>query len=407
MVASCLKNQEDYFDKSPSTRLQQTIEDVQQLLRSSEYGWEFEYYPHGELAYGGIVYLVKFDSLEATVSCSLIPDSTVTSYYRMTNDNGPVLTFDTYNDLLHYFSTPSSSEYEAKGGEFEFVVNDYTEDVITLYGKKTHNTMYLRRLTSSPDDYAERTVGIYDNFIKDFTGSAEGSFDVLSRKLTLKGSDSHIAFAFTDRGIHLYRPILIDGVTVQTFEYDAEASQLRALDEGAEGITLQGEPMPSDIMRFSEYASRYILRYDKGSSTATIELVPNRLEGNYRLRGLSPMYELVLNYDTETGELILGPQIVGDIDGSSVYFATYGSGIWIGDNCSFTIKWNGNRFYPRFNFSPTNSNALNCDGGLLIYLFYNSSGNLSVGILDDPNWLTNGSQQFRSLTSLNRKTRLE
>ncbi|MBQ9285249.1 MAG: DUF4302 domain-containing protein [Bacteroidaceae bacterium] len=401
VMTSCFKDQEDYFDKSPSKRLQQTLEDVQQLLRSAEYGWEFEYYPHGELAYGGIVYLVKFDSLEASVSCSLIPDSTATSYYRMTNDNGPVLTFDTYNPLLHYFSTPSASEYEAKGGEFEFVVNDISDDLITLYGKKTHNTMYLRRLTSSPDDYAERTVAIYDNFIKGFAGSAEGNFDVLLRKLTLRDSDNPVAFAFTNRGIHLYHPIRINGVEVQSFEFDSETRQLKALDEGTEDIILQGERQPTDIMRFSEYASRYLLRYDKGSSTATVELVPNRLEGNYRLRGLSPMYELLLNYDDETGVLTLGPQIVGDIDGNSVYFATYGSGIWIGENSSFTIKWNGNRFYPTFNFEPTFPDRYDCESALLITLAETATG-YAAAIVDKSEWATNGSCIFLNIVSLSK-----
>ena len=130
LFTSCLKNQEDFFDDSASTRMTNTINKTKEILRNSEYGWEFEYYPDRDLSYGGLVYTVKFDSLDATIACSLIPDSTVTSYYRVTNDNGPVLTFDTYNPLMHYFATPSAGEYEAKDGDFEFVIEKLGDDEI-------------------------------------------------------------------------------------------------------------------------------------------------------------------------------------------------------------------------------------------------------------------------------------
>ena len=164
-TTSCTSEVDDYFPQSASQRLAATTDRARQILRSAEYGWEFEYYPGSDLAYGGMVYTVRFDSLTATVGCSLIPDSTATSLYRLTNDNGPVLTFDSYNSLLHYFATPSTEEYEAKGGDFEFVIDSLSEDFISLYGKKTRNTMYLRRLTASPDEYAEKTISIFDHFV--------------------------------------------------------------------------------------------------------------------------------------------------------------------------------------------------------------------------------------------------
>ncbi len=398
VMTSCFKQQEDFFDEPASARLQNTMDNVKSILRSAEYGWEFEYYPGSEIEYGGIIYLLKFDSLTVDVACSLIPDSVETSYYRMTNDNGPVLTFDSFNNLIHYFSTPSSGEYEAKGGEFEFVVNKISEDEITLYGKKTHNTMYLRRLTAPSDDYASQTINIFDNFVKGFEGDAEGTFDLVNRRMYLRGDSLGVPFTFNDKGIRFYRPISIAGVRVQALDFDTESLELTGQANDGASLTLTGVPFPNDIMHFGDYAGRYTMRYQNGDASATVEFVPNRLECNYRLRGLSPMYELVMSFDYDTGDMILGPQVVGQYGGTSVYFATYGSGVWVAPECSFTIRWNKNRFYPNFTFSPTNP-RYDCTSALLITLYELDEG-YGAQILDDAAWATNGSCIFLNIVSL-------
>ena len=414
LTAACTDEVKDTFDRSATARLSATIDHARSVLRSAEYGWEFEYYPSATLDYGGIVYTVRFDSLTATVGCSLVPDSTVTSHYRLTNDNGPVLTFDTYNELLHYYATPSSGEYEAKGGEFEFVIDSIGDDLITLYGKKTGNTMYLRRLQASPDDYAARTISIYDNFVDSLAGTVgtaevQASCDPVNRALmVVAGTDTiGLHYTYTERGIRLYRPLRLGGVSVQSFDYDTTTRLLTSTDGGATA-SLQGQPYAADFMNFARYEGDYSLVYEGGS--ADVRLTPNRLEGTYLLQGLSPKYDLVLHYDPVSGNLLLGSQVIGEFGGNTVYWVCYDytdGYLSLTDEGQFTISWNGNRFYPRLNFAPTNPKVLNCDGGLLVYLYYNDQGNLAAGIVDDPDWLTNGTMQFRALKSLNRKTRLE
>ena len=412
LLSSCLKDQDDYFSESPSERLVNTMQHVKQLLRSAEYGWEFEYYPHSSLAYGGIVYTVKFDSLTATVACSLVPDSTYTSYYKMTNDNGPVLSFDTYNPLLHYFSTPSATEYEAKGGEFEFVVDSIADDQIVLYGKKTRNTMYLRRLTAPADDYSAKTIRIFDNFVERFTGTiggieTEGKFNLSSKRLVVATPTDTITncFTYTDYGIRFYRPMRIGNATVQTFAFDPETQQLTCLDKGYESITLQGIPFDEQTMALKDYAGNYALRYD-GTKSARVSITVNRIDGSLILSGLSPMYNLQLTYDYDTGDLKLSPQVVGEYNGRTVYFVSYGSDgghVWLADDASFTIKWNKNKYYPAFNFQATNPQLYNCDSALLVMVYTNEEGQLTAAVMDDGAWLTNNSpliQNIRSLTKL-------
>ena len=412
---ACTNEVEDYFDQTAFARLMSTIDHARQVLRSAEYGWEFEYYPGSTLSYGGIVYTVRFDSLAATVSSSLIADSTVTSYYRLTNDNGPVLTFDTYNELFHYYSTPSSSEYQAKGGEFEFVIDSIADDFISLYGKKTHNTMYMRKLKASPNDYAARTIDIYDHFVDSIVGNIgtaemQAKCNPTNRSITVMsgGDTTTVHYTYTNRGIRLYRPLRLGGLSVQTFDFNTESNLFTCTDPGITDVQLQGIPYSGNFMNFSRYEGDYILAYEGAS--VDVKLTPNRMEGTYILSGLSPKYTLTLRYDAETGDLRLGSQVVGESNGRTVYWVCfdYVDGyLSLYDEGQFTIRWNGNRFYPRFNFSATNPNVLNCNGGLLIYLYYNDAGNLAAAVLDDTAWLTNGSQQFRGLASLNRKTRLD
>ena len=414
-TTSCSPGVDDYFDQPASARLAATIDRARQVLRSADYGWELEYYPGTTLAYGGIVYTVRFDSLTATVGCSLIPDSTVTSHYRITNDSGPVLTFDTYNDLLHYYSTPNSGEYQAKGGEFEFVIDSIADDYISLYGKKTGNTMYLRKLTDNPADYAAKTIDIYDHFVDSLSGNIgtteiQAKCNPTTRSINVVADTDtfNVYYTYTDRGIRLYRPLNVGGISVQTFDFDTATCLLTCSDPGLTDVTLQGIPYGSDFMSYPRYEGDYILSYD--AYNVDVHLAPNRLEGTYLLEGLSEKYSLVLHYDSGTGNLLLGSQVVGESQGRPVYWVCYdyeNGYLSLNDEGQFTISWNGNRFYPRFNFSTTNANVLNCTGGLLIYLFYNADGNLAAGILDDPEWLTNGTMQFRDLKSLNRRTRME
>ena len=418
-TTSCTSEVDDYFDQPASQRLAATVSRAQQILRSAEHGWELEYYPGSSLAYGGMVYTVKFDSLTATVGCSLIPDSTDTSLYRITNDNGPVLSFDSYNTLLHYFSTPSSNEYEAKGGEFEFVIDSLSNDFVRLYGKKTRNTMYLRRLTASPDEYAQRTIRIFDHFVDSIRGNIgtaaiEAKTNPTTRSINIvSGRDTFdVHYTYTDRGIRLYRPFTLGGVSVQSFDFDTETQVLTCSDPGQEGITLEGIAYPSDFMSYAKYEGEYILSYGS-NATAGVYLAPNRMEGTYLLKGLSAKYDLVLHYDPATGDLLLGSQVIGESDGSAIYWScvNYDNGkitnITTTDEGQFTIHWNGNRFYPRFNISATNPAQNYVNSAVLIYLYYGDNGTLYAGLFNNSEWLTNGSYLFNDLKSLNRKGRME
>ena len=105
LMTSCLKDDDEVFSESASQRLQKALDEARTVLRSSEKGWVMDYYVGDDSSYGGYAFTVKFDSLTVTASSELTKGA-ATSYYKLTTDNGPVLTFDTYNDVLHALATP-------------------------------------------------------------------------------------------------------------------------------------------------------------------------------------------------------------------------------------------------------------------------------------------------------------
>ena len=426
-ISSCTSEVDDTFPQSASVRLQDAMERAKDALASAEYGWELEYYPGSDLAYGGVIYTIRFDGQRAAVQCSLVPGQTETSLYKVSNDQGPVLSFDTYNSLLHYYATPSSAEYEAKGGDFEFIIDSVGQDAIKLRAKKAHQVMYLRRLNAPADGYADQTVRIFDHFadsIRGIIGSipVKGKFDLTTKSLALTVSAPsertfRIPFAFTSNGIRLYAPVTIGGVTIHSLAYDIDTRLFTAADQAAAtssanpaDLTLQGVPYGADYMSYPMYEGDYTLVYD-GNKSVSVTLVPNRLEGNYRLRGLSGKYELIMQYHPADGTLTLGSQQVGEKDGNPVYFVCYdadqtGGGLSLIDEQQFTITWNKNRFYPVYTFSATNPKVNNCNSSLLIYLYYGDDDTLTASLVDDTEWLTAGTPQLRNIKQLNKKSRI-
>ena len=152
LFQSCTSDQDDIFSNSSSLRMQEVLDKAKAALTGNDNGWALDYYPDRNLTYGGIAYAIQFNGTVATVF-SQEADKSEKSLYKLTNDDGPVLSFDTYNSLMHAYATPSPSEYEAKDGDFEFIIMDIQNDLITLKGKRSGNLMYMHRLSQSAREY--------------------------------------------------------------------------------------------------------------------------------------------------------------------------------------------------------------------------------------------------------------
>ena len=149
---SCLKDQADKFDEPSSARMQAYLENVRDILEYvTDEGWVMDYYPGS--AYAGISVALKFTSQEVTAVSEKDPFTEETSTFKLTTDDGPVLSFDTYNKIIHEYATPSSTKYQAKGGDFEFDILKVSEEEIVLRGKRSRNYCFLHPLDESIEDY--------------------------------------------------------------------------------------------------------------------------------------------------------------------------------------------------------------------------------------------------------------
>ena len=256
LLQSCLKDQEDTFDKSSAVRSQEYMQNAKNVLTGSQYGWVFEYYPESNQTFGGYTYTLKFENEKVTVMAEqdLSDDNkSVTTYYSIKNDFGPVLSFDTYNELIHFFSTPSKSMYQGYQGDFEFVLDSIGTDIIKVHGKRSQNVMYLYKLTEPAETYLEKLNKMSGSFFIDSSqgsiGSNEFDLDYRQVKFTASGTSQTRAYNYTDKGIRLYEPIVINGKKLSNFAYDDDTMTLSCLDADATDVKMNGKLISDYILR--------------------------------------------------------------------------------------------------------------------------------------------------------------
>lgn len=374
-VQSCLFEQADIFDEPSSQRLATAMDNAEKALINSEYGWLFEIYPQSSQSYGGYAFVCKFkEDHTVDVYTELAADLSdcCTSYYKMTNDNGPTLIFDTYNDYMHFFSTPSSSAYQAYQGEFEFVVTDIASDIISVRGPQTGNKMYLRKLTEPAADYLAKLLPVEDRIVfAGFKGNVNGvdvsaSIDIDNRQTTFTVGEETFkrAYVITDEGMRLYQPVKVGEAELLSFAISEDAKTVTSTDGSTKGTSF-ATFFPEGYRQYGDYAGNYIFKYDRGEFPVT--LIPSGDGVHYQMRGVTTHYDFVLTWSKAKGNISLLSQMLYDIDnpGELLMYngkylgltpcspsnATGTSGYLSFDTkCGMCTKWNGDEVHPVYTF---------------------------------------------------------
>ena len=213
MATSCIDNTEEMvFEESSSDRIQNAISEYKDLLTSSENGWVVEYYAGIDQSNGGFNFVMKFnEDLTSNVLMELAFDDSQSNMYDVIASGGPVLTFNTYNWLTHFFATPSPTNADGFEGDYEFFLLSMTEDVITMKGKKFGNIMRMVKLTETPEEYLTKVVAV-NNYLASASGfinidGVVSSIGLSGRHVVLPSEDLDVAYIYTDGGIKLYEKI--------------------------------------------------------------------------------------------------------------------------------------------------------------------------------------------------------
>lgn len=337
-LSSCLKSQEDLFTDEPSTRLEKRLDECQEVLCSSENGWAMDYYPDRNIAYGGWVFALRFTTDKVTVASEIAPGQSETSYYKLTDDNGPILSFDTYNTLMHYFATPSSLHYEAYDGDFEFMIMDIQPDRITLRGNRTGNTIYLHRLDEDIIGYVEKCIRTDEMFfLTEMDGKSgetpfEATADLVKRHMFFSwetdgvGHSTDSYYLPTPEGLRFLTPVEINGQSVRELSYNSSAVVYSGTtNEGSQFKMTAKQEVLDRYTFYDEYAGEYTLIAHMGQQEQKIDvsIECNNDNETYTIRGIVKDVSLTGTYEHRRGYLKLNCQKLGDSDGGEIWLAAW------------------------------------------------------------------------------------
>lgn len=382
-VQSCLFEQKELFDEAPSLRMNKTMELAQKTLIDSEYGWLIEIYPEGAQSYGGYAFICKFfddqtvDVYSELTSNFAEPDN---SYYKMTAEDGPCLIFDTYNELMHFLSTPSSSAYQAYQGEFEFVLADVQSDIIKVRGAKTGNTMYFRKMNEPAADYIAKVNARNDAILMSgFKGSVGGKelnaeIDIDNRQVEITVGDEtkEIAYAVTPDGIRLYKSFEFDGGDIASLSIPDDAKSLTVSEGSTKGTTFESV-FPKGYRSYEDYAGNYIFKFVQSGTTPReypVTLEPAGDGVTYNMVGVTAYYDFKLVWSKAKGNLSLNTQMIYDKSKDNELLKY--SGKYIGLTALNASNAAGSSGYLTFDFSHGMMTVWNEDAEHPVYQFINN-----------------------------------
>lgn len=160
---SCNKEEDAIFSKSAAERITEAVATYTVNLAQAPGGWLMEYYPTRATDCQGVLMCAKLQT-NGLAHIAMFNDYSIgqfvadSSCWEVIADQGPVLTFNTYNKALHYFSDPSiyDTGYGFEG-DYEFVIIDMKLGASNamLKGKKSGAYINLSRMpdTLKVEDY--------------------------------------------------------------------------------------------------------------------------------------------------------------------------------------------------------------------------------------------------------------
>ena len=452
VAVSCVKDREPAFDTKPTARMQAALKECQDILVAAPNGWAMYQFMNEEnttAIHGGYVAALRFtvDKVTAWGEMCSDPATSYTSLYKMTTDDGPVLSFDDNNYVLHYYCTPSGTSkngygqtghYQALGGDFEFLILEAKAECVKLKGKRGGQTYYLFPLDKDPAVFMANVVNMRDGFYVSSFVAPEKNLSVrldmdnrhivFNRYVPATATEAAIEtpvvelpFLYTEAGIFTNKTLkkalsgktvdatlqpVVDylaGMDVQDFAWNATALTLAFYD-----VTMTGN-LPEGWMPYDDYTGSYTLTYDSNKSVdVTLEVLENRR--SFRMTGLNANYAPEVLYDLASGNLYLYGQTLGEVDGNTVWlcpwwYSSASNSLWrstkygmrtqldqasyAADPAHFVLNWVAG---PSVAGKPINS----------FILYYEKDG-ASNGKVTNTAWLINGDYRIYNLLTLTKK----
>ena len=319
LMQACLHDNKTAFDLPAAQRIDQSVAEYTALLESSEGGWMLQYYAGKNYSYGGYTLLLEFKDGHVTAMGDVLdPEAVATSDYEVVKDQGPMLSFNVYNKVIHPLAEAWLGNPDGIQGDYEFSILRATTDSIVLRGRKWKNEMVLTRLPKDAN-WEEIMLGIITvkdgmsvstyNFIQGNDTLAQGTIDPTTRRLsvTLGKTTWDMPYCTHATGIVLRQPIVIGNKQYQNFTWNETDKVLTDND-----LKL-AQFVPKNHKTLDFWVGEWQLKTSlRKRITLTLELgtAANTLKGHLLYDKVS--YELQLTYDPATGRIELPGQPVID-----------------------------------------------------------------------------------------------
>lgn len=152
VCASCSREEERLFSQSAAERSRAAIERAETILAGAPNGWHMVYFANPEkktYAHLGLIFMEN-GQVEVSMANGSAIKKDKESLWEVVNDICPILTFNTYNNIMHIWADPQTNGlgYE---GDYEFLVLEATPERVRLKGKKYGAYTVLYPLKSGED----------------------------------------------------------------------------------------------------------------------------------------------------------------------------------------------------------------------------------------------------------------
>lgn len=323
LTTSCRFEEADFFTESASLRLDHANEAIEKILCSAsasdpgmeleegKFGWCIQYFTSGteDGQYkGGYNLFAKFYPNHVVVmSNNIIGSKNVTSAsnWEMLKEEGSVLAFNTWNDVLMPYVDPEGTgkaDYkgEGRGGDNNLVMMTYSDNVITFRGQRHNGRTRFVRLDCPMNTYIANTLtmkemllnntfyvtnGVDTMYLKDMVGDSPRPSYVerLEDPLVIKKNSA----VYTPDGFYSERVDTIFNLGVQEWKINEEKSALIGVGNGlkmipmwdyvlaapASRMNISAEDAPAEIKDILTQLEQKIKTFDSKATFKSVGIV--------------------------------------------------------------------------------------------------------------------------------------
>lgn len=357
LFGACSRDEASLFDKSAAQRAQEALDNANDILVAPANGWEMIYFANNKdgyvIGYNVLVKFYKNGKVEATAKNDVTTKNkllTDSSTWVIVSDYGPILSFDTYNKVLHAWANPDPEPEKSEKekdyntgdgylGDYEFMIVHADANYIKLKGKKhggyeygdleaTYCYMYpLKEGTTAATYFSEveaMQAKLFSNSnLLQWTDSKEtymlyygsqGYFDLVTPGMTPSEDDDTYPFAVTRTGIHMSNGIHTNTDVVYT----------------AESNKIKGETSTITIASIDTYFKNYIdliggkwiisLEDMCPSIQAAFEAADNQIKTIYNNKKKGGVKGMVLQKKASNNTFVLAYSYVGKGSTATTYY---------------------------------------------------------------------------------------